>query len=402
MAEVKMTLLPRCFIVIGKTGSGKSTFIKMWSKLSRGNNLSLGSNSIDSETKECQNYSLSGFKIIDTPGFADTKQSNQEIENNILNHVFHEDMMTGIIIINNFTECRLTKEELLIMKRIKIFFTKDFMNRVFIVNTYCSARSDGDFKVTLDKYKDFKLMINCIVGFDNLPEDNPHYDPDHIILQMNKMIENMSRLNKLSSNPLIRVFELRTTLLEYLEQLNMLLENNNRLSNLRKRKKIYKKTLSDSLDSLFIEEGLTELIDMVTIRVTDDHNTNCVNCVKSCHENCKLTFLSHGSPDFKGCNAFSNDSRHKFCDCGCSVEFHYHSSYTFINERMTPQEAQIHLENIKLKLMDEQKAVNNVIEVLNIELKDIESSKEEVELLIEKVNLEVSRMYSFEIEFGNT
>ncbi|EAR97751.2 50S ribosome-binding GTPase (macronuclear) [Tetrahymena thermophila SB210] len=73
-------------ILIGQTGSGKSSFVKKITNLAE-IQVSGGK---DSCTKICNNYIKDGIKYIDTPGLNDTKRSREEVLLEIVKYLFSQ------------------------------------------------------------------------------------------------------------------------------------------------------------------------------------------------------------------------------------------------------------------------------------------------------------------------
>jgi len=138
------------FVVLGLTGSGKSTFINALSNKS----CCKVSNSGESETKKNQgvqfNRNNHTFIVVDTPGLGDSEDNNVVI-NQLKTLLSKWPFLKKIIIIKSYTEIRLAKylqEALMVM--MDAFPLQNFWDHVIVVNNRC-VPTDEIYKEFLEE-----------------------------------------------------------------------------------------------------------------------------------------------------------------------------------------------------------------------------------------------------------
>ncbi|EGG23639.1 AAA ATPase domain-containing protein [Cavenderia fasciculata] len=164
-------------LVIGETGSGKSTFINTVGnyftngKCSNPNvfipttNLqqnqmmnikhteNLDSCSTESQTTRCSTYTFekgnSYYYFIDSPGFNDTagKEKDQENIMHILATIMAEETITCIIIVINGTQIRMTEQLRYVIDCFKGNLPADLFDNILVVFTKC-AEGESSFRIS--------------------------------------------------------------------------------------------------------------------------------------------------------------------------------------------------------------------------------------------------------------
>ena len=126
-----------CFILLGKTGVGKSTFAKI---LSENPNIKIGKK-LDSETKESNSYEciIDDFKysLIDTPGYDDSYGNDTKNYANIQNFLTSTNHnIKGIVLIFSFQDSRFGESHRKgLIKLTKLIPLDNFWNYVTIIFT---------------------------------------------------------------------------------------------------------------------------------------------------------------------------------------------------------------------------------------------------------------------------
>jgi tRNA U34 5-carboxymethylaminomethyl modifying GTPase MnmE/TrmE len=157
------------FVVLGLTGSGKSTFINALSNKS----CCKVSNKGESETKKSQGVKFylnnHSYIVVDSPGLGDT-QNNEEVINELKTILAKWPFLKKIIIIKPYYELRFAKylqEALMVM--MESFPLQNFWEHVIIVNNRCVPTDEAyqDFLEEnppsfLDNLKKNKIMIEYI------------------------------------------------------------------------------------------------------------------------------------------------------------------------------------------------------------------------------------------------
>ena len=161
-----------CFLLLGKTGVGKSTFAKI---LSENPNIRIG-NSLSSETKEAKGYecTIDNFRytLIDTPGYDDTNQNdtaNFSLIQQFLTSTKHK--IKGIVLIFSFQDSRFRESHRKGLSKIaKLIPLENFWNYVtnIITKTFWDEPDELEAKKKA-KLEDFKGIFDTMISaFNNL------------------------------------------------------------------------------------------------------------------------------------------------------------------------------------------------------------------------------------------
>ena len=127
-----------CFLLVGKTGVGKSTLTKILS----GDQSIRTSSSLESETKESKCYLCQinnfNYSLIDTPGYdsSDGKDKiySDDLKNKLTSHNYH---IKGIVLMFNFHDKKLGKSHKIGLENIVDLVPLDnFWDYVIIVFTH--------------------------------------------------------------------------------------------------------------------------------------------------------------------------------------------------------------------------------------------------------------------------
>ena len=180
---------PNChtIIVLGETGSGKTTLLNALINYCIGIdyrddfryyiiNENTGLSSHLSQTSTVNVYYIKSYdnhpalRIIDTPGFGDNRYDNTiETDNQTMNKI-HDifkkeiDFVTGVCLIVQSTNARLTKNQEYIFSRVVSIFGKDIEKNILPIITFCDANEPPVIK-NLNSPKSFFYEI-----FNNLEE----------------------------------------------------------------------------------------------------------------------------------------------------------------------------------------------------------------------------------------
>ncbi|KAF2972989.1 hypothetical protein GQX73_g669 [Xylaria multiplex] len=163
---------PIRILVVGITGSGKSTLIKNAS----GHDVGIGHEG-DSCTQICQRYptkyDIDGkkFELIDTPGFDDPKRNDFEILKDIIGFL---DGVSGVIYCHRINETRLIMDSKLNLDIIKAMCGKRFHSRVVVCSTMWDTLSEDLTPQQLEKHRE-RMEQLLSTGFRSLMESGAKY-----------------------------------------------------------------------------------------------------------------------------------------------------------------------------------------------------------------------------------
>ena len=151
-----------CFILLGKTGTGKTTLLN----LIYGDNIGKVGYETKSETKLSSYYCIKEeinskkicFSIIDTPGLYDTDdlQNDEKIKNNTKELIAKENLkIKGILFLSNFQNERFDYSEIDSLFQYNAFFPlKNFWEHIILIFTHYYGDPDGDSK---EEMKDISI-----------------------------------------------------------------------------------------------------------------------------------------------------------------------------------------------------------------------------------------------------
>lgn len=136
----KMPLKHMVVAVMGPTGSGKSSFIK---EITGSRDIIIG-HDLSSSTKEVNSYDFKHedivFTLVDTPGFDDTDNIDQEIVQNILQWLqrlnSEQTRLDGLIYFHRIIDPRLTGSARSNMRLFRKLCGEDNMPNVVLVTTF--------------------------------------------------------------------------------------------------------------------------------------------------------------------------------------------------------------------------------------------------------------------------
>ena len=188
------------FILIGKTGVGKTTLLNI---LYGANVGKVGYSSI-SETSESKNYYIKYknnneivyFSLIDTPGLYDT---NAELEDDIHQKKTKELIskenikIKGILFLSNFQNERFDFSEINTLIQYNAFFPlEDFWKHIILIFTHYYADPAGDTKEEMKN----ELFKNLSESFEKIMNRVKEVSEPVEFININKLFINMYSKNK--------------------------------------------------------------------------------------------------------------------------------------------------------------------------------------------------------------
>jgi len=380
-------------IVIGETGSGKTTLINCFINYLMGINkyddfryILVDENNnkfknISSQTLNINSYyilplnkDLPPIKVIDTPGFGDTRENlDERVINEFKNLLEKENNIDLICFIMDSTLNRNTNFHQYIMSTILGFFGKDIISNFVILFTFC----DGGIPLFLNSFKSkeniFNRIINKIsepsyISFNNssIFSGETQYKNLYWDICYDGFSKLISKLINMEKNELYltrKVIKLRNDILSKSETLNKFIDNC--------------QEIQDSLDEYFrkFNEGYIEMEnnkDYISKFKKEKnekkdtecgmHNINCLTCNKTCHKLCEE--IKEG--DILTCKIMKDS----FCQiCKCSYEKHSDLPYYFTREIEEKEKINYKKYKILDKAQIKVAKIENIIELKKKELK---------------------------------
>ena len=388
------SMIQKCknLIMIGETGSGKTTLINCFINYLMGINkyddfryilIDENKNKIKniSQTSNINSYyilplnkDLPPIRVIDTPGFGDTRENfDEKVTNEFRNFFETEKNMDLICLVMNSTSNRDTKFQKYIMSNILGIFGKDIIFNFVVLLTF----SDGGPPLILNSFKSkdnlFYGIINNIpepsyISFNNssifsgeTKNKNLYWDISYN--GFSKLISKLMNTNKNGLSLTREVIKLRNEISLKSETLNKFIDNcleiQDSLDNYFKKFNEQYMEMENNKDYFYIiKKEIYEKKDTEC----GIHNINCLTCNKTCHKLCQ---------EIKGDNILTcKIMKNSFCEiCKCSYKKHSDLPYYF--SRVIREEEKINYK--KYKKLDEAQMklaeIDNIIEFKKIELK---------------------------------
>ncbi len=390
-------------IVIGETGSGKTTLLN--SLLNYLLNIDKSDyyryiiidendfkNEGDSHTLNINSYyvlpsnkDLPPIKIIDTPGFGDTRENFDITVLDKLNYFFkNEDYINLICFVMKSTVNRNTEFQKYIMSNIVGLFGNDIIPHFVVLFTFC----DGGEPLFLENLKSdenpFSKIINNIsepsyILFNNSSifvgeEQYKSLFWDFTYKGFSELISKLVKTNKNELNLTREVIDLRNNILLACDNLNKSLDDlteiQDKLFNYLKKFKAGFFEMENNKDYISIQKK--EIFKKIETE-NGIHNINCIKCNKTCHKFCEE--IKNG--DISACNIMKNH----FCKiCGCSSKLHHDLPYYFSQEIQEKENL-----NIK-KYIAFDKAQLKIAEIDNIFEMNLKKLKDHFKLANDYVN----------------
>ena len=180
-----------CFILIGKTGTGKTSLLNVLYELK---DIGIVGRSLKSETKNSNYYPISfvennnqkkNFCIIDTPGLFDSdKQDNDELHLEQLKGLIYKESLKikGFLYLSNFQKERFDNSEIKSLIKYNSFFPhKDFWKRMIFIFSHFY----GDF--TGESAEEMKLRKSKIISqiFEKIMEKTKNISTPILFQELN-------------------------------------------------------------------------------------------------------------------------------------------------------------------------------------------------------------------------
>ncbi|BFU21273.1 Zeta toxin/Type II/IV secretion system protein/Elongation factor Tu GTP binding domain/Septin/AIG1 family/50S ribosome-binding GTPase, putative [Entamoeba histolytica] len=357
-------------LVVGQTGSGKTTLLNSFVNALYGikitddfryiiineDNLKQNKDQSISQTSQVTIYNIKRtkrtppIKIIDTPGFGDTRGITWDIE---ITKQIKEAFETKVLDLNAIcfvapsSNVRLTASQKYIFGNIIDLFGKDVKKNFIAMLTFCDGKKPQVINALESKECIFSTIIPEIdnpwyLKFNNsaIYDDNTEDEFTQMFWKLgmknfDDFITKLLNLPRISLEKSREVLKRRERIKVQLEGLRTSL--NNGLSKLDEIKQIYEQFYLNR-DKVKNNENFTFTVNITVQKKIDlergEYVTNCLKCNKTCHYPCGI------AGDVKdGCACIDND----YCNvCGCHYTRHANSKYRFDyvieKEQQTAQE----------------------------------------------------------------
>lgn len=283
--------------------------------------------------------------IIDTPGFGDTegiskdKELDEKIRNLFDGTSYGLDQLNGVCFTTQASETKMNAYQRYIYNRVLSIFGKDVEQNIFMMVTFSDASMPQVIK-TLEEnsipFRKYFKFNNSALFADNKPEDENEYLFNKMFWDMGtKSFQSFldfldSAVEPVTLSLTKEVLAQRETLQVYIQGLQENVKKGlTTLDELRQEMNVVKQHEADiakNQDFTYkVKEYYTERVEKPEGR----HVTNCLNCSRTCHLNCKYA----KDEDKKRCSAMDANGDCRVCTPTnggkCSWDNHYNQAYFF-------------------------------------------------------------------------
>ena len=281
------------------------------------------------------------LKIIDTPGFGDTRgldRDNEIVKQ--LKELFSAHDEKGVVFLDavcflaKAPDARLTAIQKYIFWSIQSLFGKDIEKNICVLITF----ADGKDPAVLAAMKEADLPFSSWYAFNNSAlfasndDSQSSLSPmfwDMGIKSFKKFFDNLETLPTKSLQQTKQVLSERERLEVTIQKLQPQVDAGlNKVNELKKETKILKEHEKDIIDNQNFEYEVDETRQVRTELPIGQHTTNCLHCHVTCHQNCVYA----NDDEKRQCCAMDGNGNCTQCANNCSWKQHANTPYIFSYE----------------------------------------------------------------------
>ena len=339
-------------IVMGETGSGKSTFINAFINYAVGVEMEdpfrfklvvdeddTADDQTVSQTSEISGYliedTLLDFPMLiwDTPGFGDTRgiERDEEIKKQINELLKLEDVCHAVCFVVKASANRLTKTQKYIIDRVLLFFGKEAQENIYVLVTFTDG-SRPDVLHALEKYNNFPFAEDRWFAFNNGSLFKPaserkryfktYWKGNHN--NMGRLFHKIQEIRPFSLTSTKEVIALREDLAQNLNAIATQVSATAYRKEKREEDLKFLESHFETVNNIGIsKDNLSQT--RILKPATSTQNTICKKCKSNCHIGC-------GRMEIPFCDKVNLHLKCIICDCGL---IHHHKvfyKYEVFNE----------------------------------------------------------------------
>ena len=370
---IKFKWHPYRMLLIGETGSGKTSFLNLlcnsklfeelgtkvdaakFNQIKRYNDLKIEDSTaraMASKTSDAMFYNTEvcemRMEVIDTPGFGDSRGLEQDKKNvkKIIDALRHQEYVNCVCLIINGRQARMSASLQYVLGEISSILPREVFNNIIVVFTNTADPLDCNFDISeLDPF--FGRRIECAFYIDNpycriekAKQKATQLSVDQIAKSLRKSFEDTAEslhslqetikdFNDVHTHHFIRLYNKKQ---EIEKGVIEILNSYDQQTELEKEIKITEEEVDAALKSksLYKDFETTREVEVVKTVPTPEerHNTLCEvpGCYSNCHMPCYLP-KSFEQEKFKSCAAMGGTEICKVC--GHSYRHHHHNEVKF-------------------------------------------------------------------------
>ena len=370
---VNSALHPYKILLIGETGSGKTSFLNLlcnsklieelgtevddakFNRIKHYNDLEIEdstAHAMASKTSEAKFYNTEvckmRMKVIDTPGFGDSRGLEKDKENvaKIIDALRHEEYVNCVCLVINGRQARMTASLKYVLSEISTILPRQIFDNIIVVFTNSADPLDCNFDMReLDSYFGRRIerayyIENPYCRIEKAKQKSGQLSADQIARSLGKSFEDTAECLR-SLQETIKDFKDVHTLhfiklydkkQEIERDVIIILASYDQQTKLEREIKIKEEEVDAALKSksLYTSFKTTREVEVTKPVPTPDkrHNTLCgaPECYSNCHTPCYLP-KSYDQEEFKKCRAMGGTETCK--ECGHSYRLHYHNEVIF-------------------------------------------------------------------------
>ena len=371
-------------LIIGETGSGKSTLVNYLTNFFRGGSLDnlrvaipskyrpkvtedfthsekVANDPSVSQTQVCRQYLFKDihhgnkeYLFLDAPGFGDVNGSRQDEINikNIIGAVTDLGGLSIVILVINGTNVRLTSNIRVVLHQLWSNFPDAILKSVIVVLTNVHRHT-----MNFDLYN-LKLDANVYpIYMQNSAFSSPENswtpasklklqeDWDNSMNEIQRMLTIIDQFQSMSVEPFKMMIHSRNKIKSSLHDARM---HSSQILQIQDEIHAYEEKAKQYDDDKDKFKHFTKQIQEKSVKIPASyHSTICSNCNYVCHDGCHLEETTKiGDQIFRHCLALIARKICRFCPQGCDYTQHYHDRVKIVITR--PSRTEI-IEEIKSK-----------------------------------------------------